>query len=202
MTKYIRITENIAGKLNAKEAYLFYCLSLKADLRTHESDIKQETLAKEYGIKDTDQISDWLYHFQSCGLLTVIKTNIKGQYGQFQRCRYQLVTEHYVLISSLLKDEPISKQLKGFLILLKCKCLNGTNTTLYSQGQLAKELKMGKSTVSKYISEAIDKAYISKDKKGIYLLRDDIFFVTKASQPNFRKRKAKAEVELQEIIVD
>ena len=202
MTKYIRITENIAGKLNAKEAYLFYCLSLKADLHTHESDIKQETLAKEYGIKDTDQISDWLYHFQSCGLLTVIKTNIKGQHGKFQRCRYQLVTEHYVLISSLLQDEPISRQLKGFLILLKCKCLNGTNTTLYSQGQLANELKMGKSTVSKYISEAIDKAYISKDKNGIHLLRDDIFFVTKASQPNFRKRKAKAEVELQEIIVD
>ena len=202
MTKYIRITENIAGKLNAKEAYLFYCLSLKADLRTHESDIKQETLAKEYGIKDTDQISDWLYHFQSCGLLTVIKTNIKGQHGKFQRCRYQLVTEHYVLISSLLQDEPISRQLKGFLILLKCKCLNGTNTTLYSQGQLANELKMGKSTISKYISEAIDKAYISKDKNGIHLLRDDIFFVTKASLPNFRKRKAKAEVELQEIIVD
>lgn len=204
MTKYIRITENIAGKLNTKEAYLFYCLSLKADFHTHVSDIKQETLANEYGIKDTDQISDWLYHFQSCGLLTVIKTNIKGQYGQFQRCRYQLVTEHYVLISALLHDEPISRQLKGFLILLKCKCLNGTNTTLYSQGQLANELKMGKSTVSKYISEAIDKAYISKDKKGIHLLRDDIFFVAKAPQPDFRKRKAKAkaEVELQEIIVD
>lgn len=59
---------------------------------------------------------------------------------------------------------------------------------------------MGKSTVSKYISEAIDKAYISKDKKGIHLLRDDIFFVAKAPQPDFRKRKAK--VELQEIIVD
>ena len=202
MTKYIRITENIAGKLNAKESYLFYCLSLKADLRTHESDIKQETLAKEYGIKDTDQISDWLYHFQSCGLLTVIKTNIKGQHGPFQRCRYQLVTEHYVLISSLLQDEPISRQLKGFLILLKCLCLNGTNTTLYSQAQLANELKMGKSTISKYISEAIDKAYISKDKKGIHLLRDDIFFVAKAPQPEFRKRKPKAEVELIDIIVD
>ena len=202
MTKYIRITENIAGKLNAKEAYLFYCLSLNADFHTHKSDIKQETLAKEYGIKDTDQISDWLYHFQSCGLLTVIKTNIKGQYGQFQRCRYQLVAEHYVLISSLLQDEPISRQLKGFLILLKCLCLNGTNTTLYSQGQLANELKMGKSTISKYISEAIDKAYIVKDKKGIHLLRDDIFFVAKAPQPEFRKRKPKAEVELIDIIVD
>ena len=61
---------------------------------------------------------------------------------------------------------------------------------------------MGKSTVSKYISEAIDKAYISKDKKGIHLLRNDIFFVAKALQPDYRKRKAKAEVELQEIIVD
>ena len=61
---------------------------------------------------------------------------------------------------------------------------------------------MGKSTVSKYISEAIDKAYISKDEKGIHLLRNDIFFVAKALQPDFRKRKAKAEVELQEIIVD
>ena len=204
MTKYIRITENIAGKLNAKEAYLFYCLSLYADLYTHESDIKQETLAKEYGIKDTDQISDWLYHFQSCKLLTVIKTNIKGQHGPFQRCRYQLVTEHYVRISSLLQDEPISRQLKGFLILLKCLCLNGTNTTLYSQGQLANELKMGKSTISKYISEAIDKAYISKDKKGIHLLRDDIFFVAKAPQPEFRKRKPKAEqpAQLLDIIVD
>ena len=202
MTKYIRITENIAGKLNAKESYLFYCLSLYADLYTHESDIKQETLAKEYGIKDTDQISDWLYHFQSCGLLTVIKTNIKGQHGPFQRCRYQLVTEHYVLISSLLQDEPISRQLKGFLILLKCLCLNGTNTTLYSQAQLANELKMGKSTVTKYISEAIDKAYIVKDKTGIHLLRDDIFFVAKAPQPDFRKRKLKAEVELIDIIVD
>lgn len=166
MTKYIRITEHIAGKLNAKEAYLFYCLSLNADFHTHESDIKQETLANEYGIKDTDQISDWLYHFQSCGLLTVIKTNIKGQYGKFQRCRYKLNAEHYVLISAQLHDEPISRQLKGFLILLKCKCLNGTNTTLYSQGQLANELKMAKSTVSNYISEAIDKAYISKDKRA------------------------------------
>jgi DNA-binding MarR family transcriptional regulator len=171
MAKYIRITEQIAGRLNAKEAYLFYCLSLNADFHTHESDVKQETLANEYGIKDTDQISDWL----------------------FQRCRYKLNAEHYVLISAHLHDEPISRQLKGFLILLKCKCLNGTNTTLYSQGQLANELKMAKSTVSNYISEAIDKAYIRKDKKGIHLLRNDIFFVAKALQPDFRKRKVKVE---------
>ncbi len=192
MHKYIRITEHIAGKLKPKEAYLFYCLALHADLKTYYSDIKQETLANEYGIKDTDQIRDWLYYFQSCGLLIVIKTNIKGQYGRFQRCRYKLNTEHYVLISELLHDEPISRQLKGFLILLKCKCLNGTNTTLYSQNQLANELKIGKSTISNYLSEAESKGYISRDSKGIHLLKNDIFLIPNAPQPDFRKRQVKA----------
>ena len=204
MHKYIRITEHIACKLKPKEAYLFYCLALHADLKTYYSDIKQETLANEYGIKDTDQIRDWLYYFQSCGLLIVIKTNIKGQYGRFQRCRYKLNTEHYVLISELLHDESISRQLKGFLILLKCKCLNGTNTTLYSQNQLANELKIGKSTISNYLSEAESKCYISRDSKGIHLLRNDIFLIPNAPQHDFRKRKAKAvqPAKLHDIIMD
>ena len=196
MTKYIKITDKIVGKLNAKEAYLFYCLSLNADLKTYESNIKQITLANEYGIKDTDQISDWLYKFQSCGLLRIIKTNIKGQYGKFQRCRYHLNTEHYVLISEVLKNEPISRQLKGFLILLKCKCLNGSNTTLYSQNQLAKELKISVGTISNYIKEAIDNDYISKDEKGIHLLREDIFFKTKTKFQKIKSAKPKKELNI------
>ena len=199
MTQYRKISKNMAGKLTAKEAYLFYCLALKSDYITNESNIEQETLAKEYGIEDTDQISDWLYKFQSCGLLIVIKTNIKGQYGRFQKNRYLLNTENYVFISEVLKDEPISRQLKGFLILLKCKCLSGTNTTLYSQNKLAKELGISVGTISNYIKEAIDNGYISKDKKGIHLLRKDIFLKTKTSFPIIKNKKS---TELIDIIVD
>ena len=199
MTQYRKITERIAGRLNLKEAYLFYCLALKSDYITNESNIEQETLAKEYGIEDTDQISDWLYKFQSCGLLIVIKTNIKGQYGRFQKNRYLLNTENYVFISEVLKDEPISRQLKGFLILLKCKCLSGTNTTLYSQNKLAKELGISVGTISNYIKEAIDNGYISKDKKGIQLLREDIFLKTKTSFPIIKNKKS---TELIDIVVD
>ena len=199
MTKYIKITENMVGKLKPKEAYLFYCLALKANLKTYESYIKQKTLAKEYGIKDVDQIREWLYNFQSKGLVRIVKTNIKGQFGKFQRCRYFLNTEHYVLISEILKDEPISRQLKGFLILLKCKCLNGTNTTLFSQNKLAKELKISKGTISNYMQEAIDKGYISKDKKGIHLLEKDIFLKTETSFPIIKNKKS---TELIDIIVD
>ena len=194
----------MAGKLKPKEAYLFYCLALKSDFITYESNIEQESLAKEYGIEDTDQISDWLYKFQSYGLLRIVKLNIKGQYGKFQKCRYLLNTDNYVFISDLLKDEPISRQLKGFLILLKCKCLSGTNTTLYSQNQLAKELGIGKSTISNYMKEAEEKGYITKDEKGIHLIREDIFYLVNMPKPYFRKRKIKSEKskEVLTIILD
>ena len=201
MTQYRKITENMAGKLKPKEAYLFYCLALKANLKTYESYIKQKTLAKEYGIKDVDQIREWLYNFQSEGLVRIVKTNIKGQYGKFQRCRYFLNTEHYVLISELLKDEPISRQLKGFLILLKCLCLNGTNTTKYSQNQLAKELGISTGTISNYMKQAIANGYISKNENGIHLLREDIFYIAKMPKSNFRKKKIKSEKPIQMPII-
>lgn len=181
MTRYRKITEKIAGCLKPKEAYLFYCLALKSDFEKYDSYIEQKTLAKEYGIEDDDLIREWLYKFQSCGLITIDKRNIKGQYGLFQKCSYHLNTEHYVLITDVLKDEPISTQLKGFLILLKCKCLNGTNTTLYSQNKLAEDLGISTGSISNYLKEAEEKRFVKRDKNGIHLLRDDIFLITQES---------------------
>ena len=182
MTSYRKITSNIAGKLSLLETYLFYCLALCSDCYTMESYIKQDNLTNIYGIKKTDQIREWLHKFESLGLISIDKSDIYVQYGKFNRCSYQLDTEHYVLITNKLYDEPISKELKGFLILLKCKCLNGTNTTLYSQNRLAEELGLAKGTVSKYINEAEEKGYVKRNKKGIRLLREDIFLKTSESQ--------------------
>lgn len=178
MTQYRKITEKIAGRLNLKEAYLFYCLALKSDFNIYQSHIKQESLAEFYGVKKTDNVKKGLYKLQSCGLIQINKTDEKGQYGKFNRCHYQLYTEHYVLITDRLYSENISSELKGFLILLKCKCLNGTNTSKFSQNQLAKELNLSTGSVSKYMKLAMDNGYINKDEKGIHLLREDIFLLT------------------------
>ena len=199
MIQYRKITELIAGRLKPKEAYLFYCLALKSDFITNESYITQESLAKFYGIKDVDQIREWLYMFQSKGLLTIIKSKVKGRYGTFRKCKYILNAEHYNLISDLLKEEPISRQLKGFLILLKCKCLNGTNTTKFSQNQLAKELGISTGAISQYMKDAIDNAYVSKNEKGIHLLREDIFLKAKTE---FRKVKPAKPKEKLVILMD
>ena len=109
MTSYRKITSNIAGKLSLLETYLFYCLALCSDCYTMESYIKQDNLTNFYGIKKTDQIREWLHKFESLGLISIDKSDIYGQYGKFNRCSYQLDTEHYVLITNKLYDEPISR---------------------------------------------------------------------------------------------
>ena len=124
MTSYRKITSNIAGKLNLLETYLFYCLALCSDCNTMESYCKQDNLTDFYGIKKTDQIREWLHKFESLGLVSIDKFDVYGQYGKFNRCSYQSDTEHYVLITNKLYNEPISRKLKSFLILLKLSLIH------------------------------------------------------------------------------
>ena len=179
---YRRITEKIAGKLDLLEAYLFYCLALCSDCYTAISHIKQVKLAAFYGITKEEQIGKWLHKFEDMRLIKIHSNLIKGKYGTFSRYEYELDTEHYVLIGNTLYDEPISRELKGFLVLLKCKCLNGTNTCKYSQKMLAEELGLSTSTISRYIRQATELGYVKKDKKGIHLLDKDIFLITSETQ--------------------
>ena len=145
------------------------------------SNVKQEPLTEFYGIKKEEQVRQWLHKFEDLNLIQIDKHPIKGKYGSFDRCRYILNTEHYVLISNKLYNEPISRQLKGFLILLKCKCLNGTNTCQYTQSELAKELNISPSSVSRYLKQAEEKGYIKKDDKGIHLKDRKMFIITSES---------------------
>ena len=75
----------------------------------------------------------------------------------------------------------------------------GTNTTKYSQNQLAKELGIATGTISNYMKQDI-----SKDENGIHLLREDIFYIVKMPKSNFRKKKIKSEksTEILTIILD
>ena len=95
----------------------------------------------------------------------------------------QIYIEYRALyfISNKLHSEPISRQLKGFLVLLKCKCLNGTNTCKYIQSELAKELNISTSSISRYLKQAEDKGYIKRNDKGIHLKDRKMFIITSES---------------------
>lgn len=98
---------------------------------------------------------------------------------------------HYVYIDGKLINEPIKRELKGFLILLKIRCLNYTNICAYSVRELSETLTIGKSMVNNYLKMAEETGYIKRDKKKktIQLLNDEIFIVARetdiASMRNF-----------------
>lgn len=193
---YRRITEMIGNHLNLTEAYTYFCLAIKSDRESLFSKIKQENLAKyisDNGYTDKDSISVWtvrdhLKKFKDCGLITRdTKTTVKGMQVTKQNT-YQLTDEHYVLIDEAIVKEPISNELKGFLILLKTRCINSTNLCKYSIRELADTLAVGKSTVGKYLKLAEEAGYIKRDSNGITLLNDKIFIMTRETPIATMKR--------------
>lgn len=177
MKKYnVKITEGIRNHLSTTEAYFFYCLALCTDINTMISNAKQTSLAEFYGIKDVKYIQDCLSKFEDLGFLTIVKRGVVTSQNAFYRNVYHLNDEHFVMISNQLYSEPISNELKGFLILFKCLCLNGTNFNKYSIRGMEDNLKIGKSTIQRHLKQAMEEGYIKKNKKGYYqLTREDIF---------------------------
>lgn len=192
----VRITDQISSKLTVYEAYLYYCLALCTDFNTMESNAKQETIARMYYDipKDKNDISNfyidkirkYLHTLESFGFILVSKDKIKGQYGTFEKCKYNLSNEHFFMVSNKLYSEPIKKELKGFLILLKSLTLNGTNLILYTLDELANKLKYSRRQISTYIKELKKLGYLQAEKKGISIVRDDLFPLLGSKAENYK----------------
>ena len=173
---YRRITEKVAVELNFSEAYTFYCMAMKSDYNTLVSHIKQDTLASLVGV-DVSTIQRHIYRFEEAGLLTKTTKCINS----LKMNTYKLIDDNYKYITDQLMNEPISRELKGFLVILKCRCYNCSNNCQYSVRGLADTLVVGKSTVDKYLRLAEEAGYITRDKKGITIVREDIFIAARES---------------------
>jgi DNA-binding MarR family transcriptional regulator len=67
--------------------------------------------------------------------------------------------------------------------------LNGTNICQYTQSELAEELSISPSSVSRYLKQAEDCGYIKRDDKGIHLKDRKIFIITSESTFAFVKNE-------------
>ena len=170
---YRKITTRVADCLKPLQAYIYLGLAMKSDYETLYSNVNEDTLA-EYLDVHSNTISKNILYFQREGLIHINRQN----YPDKRKNSYQLNGEHYVLIDEQLLREPISRELKGFLVLLKCRCLNSTNVCLYSGRKLADTLCLKKSRVNYYLNQAEELGYIKRKRNTITLTRDDIFIVT------------------------
>ena len=198
---YRKITQLVADKLSPAEAYTFMCLASKSDYNTLESCVNQDSLTMIVDgiteIKDEKKlnnrvrtIQNHLYKFENEKLITIRTESHFGKNGSFRFNKYKLNDEHYSLIDTAILNLNGSKEMKGFLIQLKLRCLNGTNICKYSIRELADTLIYGKSTVDRYIKEAESLGYIVRDKKKgiIRITIDEIFYTTRESIIAITKR--------------
>lgn len=194
---YRRITSRIQ-LLNPNEAYTFYCLAINSDYNTLESHIKQENLLEFINNSSTDNISErtlkrHLKKFNELGLIEVTteqmtKTEpIDGKLVKFNRNSYKLISDNYILVDKGLSELKISGKLKGFLLILRTLCINGTSKVLYNLAQIAENTTVGKNSVSKYIDMAEKNNLLKRLKIGFEFTNKKIFIETKISDYQFVK---------------
>lgn len=178
---YRKIPQSVADELRPLEAYIYFLLASKSDYNTLESKVNQSTLAELSGL-NIKTIGNHLNKMESRGIITVQRDRKVGASGAFKFNTYYLTDENYSLISVDLLNEPIRKELIGFLVQLKLRCWNYSNLCRYSVRELADTLPYTKSTVERYLIEAELKGYIKRNEKGIILVNTNLFIVDKMSE--------------------
>ena len=178
---YRKIPQSVADELRPLEAYIYFLLASKSDYNTLESKVNQSTLAELSGL-NIKTIGNHLNKMESRGIITVQRDRKVGASGAFKFNTYYLTDENYSLISVDLLNEPIRKELIGFLVQLKLRCWNYSNLCRYSVRELANTLPYSKSTVDRYLIEAERKGYIRRNEKGIILVNTNLFIVDKMSE--------------------
>ena len=190
---YRKLNNRIAEVLLPSECYTYFCLTLKSDFNTLESFVNQDTLAEYAGV-DLSTIQRHIAKFTKEGLIGKDTETHKKDELIFKKNHYTLLYDkdfegelvHWVMIDEQLVKEPISRELKGFLIMLKIRCFNYYNYCRYSVRELAETLSIGKTMVDRYLKQAEELKYIKWDKKEkkIKLLRNDIFIVARETDIN------------------
>ena len=197
LMNYRIISKDSLLKLTHKEAFVFCCIVLNTDLendgKIYISHIKEETLAKMAECTSRTIVT-YIKKFKQLGLLDIKTEKIKGELGVFDRNTYSIkipdsnLGENWFRLNYDFLKEEISSDMKGFLLLLKCLGINGSNTVLYSLDKIGKQklLHVGLNKIKELTRLGISLQVISKAKTG-YVITDKFIYedlpVQKADSP-------------------
>ena len=183
---YRIISKDSLLKLTHKEAFVFCCIVLNTDLendgKIYISHIKEETLAKMAECTSRTIVA-YIKKFKQLGLLDIKTEKIKGELGVFDRNTYSIkipdsnLGENWFRLNYDFLKEEISSDMKGFLLLLKCLGINGSNTVLYSLDKIGKQklLHVGLNKIKELTRLGISLQVISKAKTG-YVITDKFIY--------------------------
>ena len=172
---------NLGKQLSNKEAHVYLLLLFKSDYNTGESNVLLETLSNESGY-NADTVSGYLHKAKRLGYVDITPQYIKAENGQPKTKNFykvQIQPKDFIMVSRsfldlhfdnlTLKEET---DIKGFILLVKCICLNNCNLTLYSLREMAAHLSISYATIQKNMKKCIELKLIEPHKDGYRITLD------------------------------
>ena len=183
ITKEIN-TYNTGNNINT-DIYIYAYIKLCSNFRTGISHISENKLSKLTNIP-IDTINNIIPRLKENGKLVKVTTTInKNNSIYIKKNIYTFNTEpeNYFAVDNRFFHLELPVKVKGFLLLLKSICYNGTNqiTTKRSSRngkanitEIADKLKQDRKTVTALLNECISLGQIKEIEKG-YIITNDCF---------------------------
>lgn len=184
---YRRIRNDVNIHLTNKEAVTFLALMFYSDYKTGESHVIHKTLRDKTGIPEST-LKRYLKQLSEKGF-TKPDSYFSGKTPQGNPKRLtdyftQIPDTCYIMVDRKLLDIqtgdlPLKEQsfIRGFILILKCVCLNFTDTTLYSYRDMEEHMKISYGTIADLMKQCQEYGLVTPNEKGEgYTITKGLFY--------------------------
>lgn len=154
----------------------FLNLLFKSDFESGKSNVLLDTLAEISGY-NTETISGHLHKIEGFGDFLKIERKCIGMVNGIPKTKnyYTTVipTKDFIIVDKGFigfEIDGLSKKaqhdIKGFIILIKCLCVNNTNTTFYGLRQIEQRIGLSYATIQNLMKKCRELGFIVQKNKG------------------------------------
>lgn len=184
---YRRVRNDLHKHLNNKEAAVLLALVFHADYQTGVSHVIHRTVVEKTGIPESS-LKKYLKQLKEKGIINMTSyydgVTPKGQPRHLTDYFIQMPDIYYIMVSRKLFDLKLEGMelkeisfIQGFILLLKCLCMNFTDTTLYSYRKMSEHMLLSYATIAKMMKLCLEYGLVSRYEEGKgYSIRKGLFY--------------------------
>lgn len=172
---YITLPKSLIQiKSNSKplDAYVWAVIRSCSNYRDGESHVTIEKLVKLTNIKERT-IRRSIRRLEESRLLA-ITTHFSDETTRHNTYSTDFRMRNFFMLDREFFQQGYDPKITGFLLLLKCVCINGSNTIGWNKREIADGIGMARNTVSALLEECLRHGLITQDEWG-YRLTGDYF---------------------------
>ena len=172
---YITLPKSLIQiKSNSKplDAYVWATIRSCSNYRDGVSHVRIEKLVELTRIKERT-IRRSIRRLEESELLQ-ITTHFSDEIIRHNTYNTDFLQRNFFMLDREFFQQGYDPKIAGFLLLLKCVCINGTNTIGWNKREIADGIGMARNTVSALLEECLRHGFITQDEWG-YRLTGDYF---------------------------